>query len=576
MPATSDLISLFNEIADILEINGEQVFRVNSYRRAARSLKDVTEPLAELAARGGLADLPGIGKSMAAKIEEFLSTGKITMHEELCASIPPGLLKLRAIPGMGPKKIALVWKELGVDSLDALRAKIQSGELAKLKGMGEKSVEQIAKGIDFAERSGDRTPLGVAWTLADEILAALRKITGVRRAEAAGSLRRGCETIGDVDILCESENGAAVIEVFTKLPQAVRVLAAGETKGSILVERRGGGELQIDCRVVPRESYGTALQYFTGSKEHNVRLRELAVRKKFKLNEWGLFSGDKAVAGEKEEDVYKKLGLPWIPPELREDRGELELKESPRLIELSDIRGDLHMHTTASDGTMSAAEMADAASKRGYEYIAITDHSRSSAIANGLTIDRMWRQIEKIRALNKDHKTITVLIGCECDILADGKLDYPDSLLAACDLVVASVHAAQRQDRAKITARVLKAMENPYVTILGHPTGRLINKREPMDLDMAAVVKQAAKTHTILEINSSWQRLDLNDLHARMARDAGVMVAINTDSHAAIQMEQMKFGVTIARRAGLEAKQVLNTLPLPSVRKRIARKRNGE
>lgn len=576
MPATSDLISLFNEIADILEINGEQVFRVNSYRRAARSLKDVTEPLAELAARGGLAELPGIGKSMAAKIEEFLSTGKVAMHEELRATIPAGLLKLRAIPGMGPKKIALVWKKLGVDSLDALRAKIQSGELAKLKGMGDKSVEQIAKGIDFAERSGDRTPLGVAWTLADEILAVIRKVEGVRRAEVGGSLRRGCETIGDVDILCQSDDGAKVIAAFTRLPQAVRVLAAGDTKGSILVDRRGGGQLQVDCRVVPKESFGAALQYFTGSKEHNVRLRELAGKKKLKLNEWGLFSGDKAIAGEKEEDVYKKLGLPWIPPELREDRGELELKESPRLIELSDIRGDLHMHTTASDGTMSAAEMADAASKRGYEYIAITDHSRSSAIANGLTIDRMWRQIEKIRALNKDHKTISVLIGCECDILADGKLDYPDSLLAACDLVVASVHAAQRQDRAKITARVLKAMENPYVTILGHPTGRLINKREPMDLDMVAVVKQAARTHTILEINSSWQRLDLNDLHARMARDAGVMVAINTDSHAAIQLEQMKFGVTIARRAGLEAKQVLNTLPLPSVRKRIARKRGGE
>jgi len=570
-----EIAAVFSQIADLMEISGEDSFRVNAYRRVARTIGDLNDDIAGIASAGKLADLPGVGKSSAAKIEEYLTTGRITVHEELLASVPPGLPALLGIPGLGPKKVALVWRELGVKDLAGLKEAIASGRMAALKGLGEKSVAQIAAGIGFLEKSAGRSPLGLAWPLAEELVAALRGVRGVVRVEYCGSLRRGCETIGDLDLLCEAADGKSVIKAFTSLPQARRVLASGETRGAIIVDRRDGVEIQADCRVVPRESYGAALQYFTGSKEHNVRLRELAVRKKWKLSEWGLFDGDRQIAGRDEESIYRKLGLPFIPPELREDRGELELKTLPPLITLQDIRGDLHMHTSASDGTIDARGMALAAHELGYEYVAITDHSRSSAVANGLSIDRMWRQIEKIRKLNGELKSISVLVGCECDILADGRLDYPDTLLAACDLVIASVHSALRQDRARLTARVLRAMANPFVTILGHPTGRLINRREAMDLDMAKVIEQAAKTGTVLELNASWQRLDLNDRHLRMARDAGVMISINTDSHSTAQLDQMRFGILTARRGWLRPADVLNTLPLPALRKWIARKRGA-
>jgi DNA polymerase (family 10) len=568
-----ELAALFEQIADLLEITGEEAFRVNSYRRVGRTLKDLTGDIEQLARERRLAELPGIGKGSAAKIEEYLSTGKISVHQELLAAVPAGLPALLSIPGLGPKKVALAWKSLGVTSLEELKAVISDGRLAQLKGMGEKSVKQIADGIAFAEKSTGRTPLGVAWPLADELVSALRQLPGVRRVEVAGSVRRGCETIGDLDFLCQSDDGAAVIRAFTTLPQVTRVLAEGQTKGAVLLERRDSGEVQADLRVVPAESFGAALQYFTGSKEHNVRLREIAVKKKWKLNEWGLFDGERRVAGDDEEGIYRKLGLRYIPPEQREDRGEFDADAGGELVALKHIRGDLHMHTTASDGTADALTMARAAQELGYEYVAITDHSRSSAVANGLSVDRMWRQIEKVRKLNGELKSITVLVGCECDILADGRLDYPDSLLAGCDIVVASVHSALRQDRAKVTARVLKAMENPFVTLLGHPTGRLINRREPMDLDMEAVIRQAAATRTALELNASWQRLDLCDRHVRMARDAGVMVCIDTDSHAVVQLAQMRYGVATARRGWLRPADVLNTLPLPALRKWIARKR---
>ncbi len=568
-----ELAAIFNEIADLLEIKGEDGFRTGSYRRAARTLKDLAEDVESLAKEGKLGDLPGIGKSTVEKIDQYLAEGKITKHQELLESVPAGLPALLAIPGMGPKKVALAWNELRVTNLDDLKRVIASGEFAKLKGMGPRSVEQIAAGIEFAAKSSTRTPLGIALPLAEELAEALRAVKGVRRVEVAGSLRRGCETIGDLDLLCEADDGAAVVKCFTGLPQVKKTLASGKTKGSVLVDRRDGGEIQVDCRVVPKESFGAAWQYFTGSKEHNVRLREIAVKKKWKLNEWGLFDGDKQLAGKDEAGIYKKLGAPFVPPEQREDRGELELKEQPPLISLDDIRGDLHMHTNASDGTTDAEALAAAAVERGYEYIAITDHSKSSAVANGLSIERMWRQIERIRELHARHDTVAILVGCECDILADGSLDYPDKLLAACDFVVASVHSAMRQERSKITARVLKAMENPNVTVLGHPTARLINRREPMDLDISAVVAKAAETHTALEINASWQRLDLCDRHVRMAIDAGVKLCINTDAHSVAQLDQMMLGVTTARRGWARPSDVINTFALPSLRKWIAKKR---
>ncbi len=574
----SELSAIFERIGDLLDISGEQVFRVNAYRRAARIVKDLPRDAASMLADGSLAKVDGIGKGLLEKIEQYVKTGKIDLHEELASSMPAGLPGLLDIPGMGPKKVALLWKELKVESADDLKKVIESGAAAKLKGFGEKSVAQIKAGMEFASKSGERTPLGVAWPIAEVIVEQVRKLPGVKRVEVAGSLRRGLETIGDVDILCEAKDGEAVVKAFTSLPGVQRVLAAGDTKGSVVVERPGGSELQIDLRVVPTESFGAALQYFTGSKEHNVRLREMAGKKKWKLNEWGLYDAEgKQIAGKDEAGIYKKFGLPLFPTEIREDRGEFdEAGKLPRLIERSDIRGDFHMHTTASDGTMSAETMAEAAGKLHYEYIAITDHSKSSAIANGLTIDRMWRQINKLRELNKKLRTITILVGCECDILADGSLDYPDPVLAACDLVVASLHSSLRQERAKQTARLIRAMENPYVTIIGHPTGRLINRREGADLDMEEVVKAAARTGTALELNASWQRLDLNDRHVKLARDAGVMMTIDTDSHSPAQLEQMEFGIKIARRGWLRAEDVLNTRPLPTVRKWIARKRSGK
>ncbi|MBK8271116.1 MAG: DNA polymerase/3'-5' exonuclease PolX [Planctomycetes bacterium] len=568
-----DVSAVFDEIADLLEITGEQSFRVNSYRRAARTIKSLTKDIDDLHKAGGLGELPGIGKSMAAKIEEYLTAGHMALHAELMSAVPVELPKLLGISGMGPKKVALAWKELNVTGLDDLKRVIASGEFAKLKGMGAKSVEQIAKGLELLERSSGRTPLGIAWPLADELAEAMRGVEGVRRVEIAGSLRRGCETIGDLDLLCDADDRERVVTAFTRLPQCRRVLASGETKGSILVERRDGGEIQVDCRVVPTESFGAALQYFTGSKEHNVRLREMASKRGWKLNEWGLFEGETRLAGDDEAAIYEKMGVAFVPPEMREDRGEFDLKSAEAMVEIGDIRGDLHCHTTASDGTADAITMAQAACDRGYEYVAITDHSKSSAVANGLTIDRMWRQIEMVKGLNKKLDKITVLVGCECDILADGTLDYPDNVLAACDFVVASVHSSMKQDRDRVTKRVIDAMSNPNVSLLGHPTTRLIGRREPMDLNMEAVVAAAAETGTALELNASWQRLDLCDLHVRMAVEAGVKICIDTDAHSTAQFDQMKFGIATARRGWVKTKDVLNTMPLPSLRKWVAKKR---
>lgn len=572
--ANRELADIFERIADFLDINGEDAFRVNSYRRVARALEDLTEDVADLAAAKRLEEIPGVGKATKEKIEQYVLTGHVALHDELKASMPDGLPALLEIPGMGPKKVGLVWKELGVTNIDELKAAAESGKLATLKGMGAKTAAHIVQGIAFLAQSRGRTPLGLALPLAEELAEWVRRIPKAKRVEIAGSLRRGAETIGDIDLVCESTDGAAVIRAFGKLPLVVRVLAGGDTKGSVIVRRRDGEDVQAQLRVVPKESFGAAWQYFTGSKEHNVRLRGLAKEKGWQLNEWGLMDGEKRLAGAEEQEIYDRLGLKWMPPEVREGNREFEPKALARgLIDRQDIRGDFHMHTTASDGTLTAAEMAAAAAALGYEYIAIADHSKSSTIANGLSVDRMWRQIEKLRKLNEKLDTIAVLVACECDILGDGSLDYPDTILAACDLVVASVHSGMKQERDKNTARVIRAMENPLVTILGHPTGRLLNKREPMDLDMEAIVEAAARTGTALEINASWQRLDLNDRHARLARERGVMLTIDTDAHSAQQLEQMSLGVRTARRAWAAAEDVLNTRPLYAVKQWIAKKR---
>lgn len=576
MTVNKELARVFEQIADLMEIKGEDAFRINSYRRAARAIKDLTEDIAAVAEQGRLQEIAGVGKGTAERITQYLTDGKIAVHEELLAAVPAGLPALLEIPGLGPKKVALVWKELGVETVADLKRVIESGEMARLPGLGETSVKRIAEGLAFLEKSAGRTPMGPAWAVAEVVIAELSKLAGVRRIEVAGSLRRGAETIGDVDIVCQADDGAKTVKAFTELDGVETVLAAGKTKGTVLVGLGDGRQLQVDLRVVPAESFGAALQYFTGSKAHNVRLREIAVKKKWRLNEYGLFDAkEKQLAGREEQGVYAKLGVAFVPPELREDRGELDLDADrlAGLVEFKDIRGDLHVHTTASDGRSTLEQMAAAAARRGYAYLGICDHSKSSAIANGLSIERMERQIEEIRRVNRKLKNIELLVGCECDILAGGKLDYPDELLAECDVVVASIHSGMGQDRAKVTARTIAAMENRYVTLIGHPTGRLLGKREAMDLDMTTVIEAAAATGTMLELNASWQRLDLKDIHARQALEAGVMLSIDTDAHDTEQLDQMRFGVQTARRAWAARTSILNTQTLARLRKALARKR---
>lgn len=577
MSRNGEIARAFDRIADLLEIDGADSFRVNSYRKVSRTLNDTTEDVEALAKTGLLQTLPGVGKGTAQRIEQYLATGHIDVLDELTAKFPPGLHDLLEIPGMGPKKVALVYGQLNVRGMEDLKRVIASGEMAKLPGLGEASVKKIAEGLAFLESSGGRTPLGIALPLAEAIAARVEALDGVDDVAIAGSLRRGAETIGDIDILCTAREGDKVVREFTRFDGVKRVLAGGSTKGSITVGLDENREIQIDLRVVEAASFGAALQYFTGSKEHNVRLRERAQAAGLRLNEYGLFDGERQIAGKKEADIYRKLGLSWIPPELREDRGEFDnLIDADALVTLDDVRGDLHMHTVASDGRSTIGEMADAAKKRGYSYIAICDHSRSSTIANGLSVERMKEHIKSIRAAAKTTKGIEILVGCECDILPDGSMDYPDSLLRECDWVVASIHSAMGpggSGKLDPTRRTLAAMENRYVSAIGHPTGRLINRRAAMELDMTEVVSAAKRTGTFLEINASWQRLDLKDLHARQALSAGVLLVINTDAHHVDQLEQMRFGILTARRAGAAKKQILNCSTPASLWKRIEAKR---
>jgi len=573
----AELARIFDRIADLLEIDGADRFRVNAFRRAGRTIKGHVEDIAKMSAAGRLTELPGVGKGTAARIAQYIETGLIDVLTELEDKLPKGLPDLLDIPGMGPKKVALVHDELGVAGVEDLKRVIESGELETLPGLGKTSALKIREGIAFLETSSGRTPLGEALPLAETLAALLGEMPGVQRIEIAGSLRRGEETIGDVDILCVANSGKDVIAQFTKLDGVERVLAAGETKGSVTLRAGGQRTIQADLRVVPPESFGAALQYFTGSKEHNVRLREMAVRRKWRLNEYGLKDGDKTIAGRDEAGIYKKLGLPLIPPECRQDREEFEPGRAfDDLVTLADIRSDLHMHTVASDGKCSISEMALAAKKLGYTHIAICDHSKSSTIAGGLSIERMWKHIEAIREVNKKTKGIEILVGTECDIMPDGTMDYPDDVLAACDWVVASIHSAMGKSKSKkhtATARTIAAMENPYVCAIGHPTGRIIGRREPMDIDITELAAAAARTYTMLEINATWKRLDLKDLHVRIALDAGVTITINTDAHHTDQFAQMRYGIMTARRGGATKSQIANTLTLAGLRKRIAEKR---
>ncbi|MBN2011538.1 DNA polymerase/3'-5' exonuclease PolX [candidate division KSB1 bacterium] len=553
---------MFNRIADILEIQGESGFKVNAYRRASRVIEELGEDIEQRWQAKTLHELPGIGDALVKKIDEFLSTGTMKKYDEMMASSAAPLVDLLSIQNLGPKTVALMHQKLGVTSIDDIIRVMDNGQLATLPGMGDKKLENIRKGIELFQAGQSRITIGKADKIIQHVLAEFQERMPLPDVTPAGSFRRMKATIGDLDLLVAAENGAEVIDVFVNLPDATEVLAAGDTKGSIRVDKG----IQVDLRVVKKNEFGAALQYFTGSQAHNVKLRGIARKMGLKINEYGVFEGERAVAGADEAGVYQALGLPWIPPELREDRGEIETAQAgdlPDLIEQDNIRGDLHVHTTYSDGHHSIAEMAESARQRGYQYIAICDHSRSAIYANGLSIHRLQQQGNEIDDLNQRFSDFTVLKGCEVDILPDGELDFPNDILATLDIVVASIHSGFTQN---VTQRILKAIENPFVDIIAHPTGRLYTKRDAYNIDLDVVFKKAAETGAALEINSHPMRLDLSDIHTRQAQAHGVAISINTDAHTSDGYDYVKYGIGTARRGWAEAHHVINTFTIDQLR----------
>lgn len=557
-----EMAQIFENVADLLEIKGESVFRVLAYREAAQTIRDLPRDLNAIYAEGKLTELPNIGDTLADKIEEMLTTGELQFQNRLAAEIPLSLVEILHVNGMGPKKTKRFWEELGITTLVELEAAAREGKLRGMSGMGAKSEQKIIDGIEALKRRTDRISIGIALPLAQSILHDLLQLPQAQHGDLAGSLRRYKPTIGDVDILIVSDDAPSIMDAFVKRPDVARILGHGPSKSS--VELLQG--LQVDVRVLPAARYGTALSYFTGSKEHNVALREIALKKGLSLNEHAFSSletGEETTLCATEAEVYEQLGLAWVPPELRENRGEIEVALAgnlPQLIEVSDIRGDLHMHTTWSDGTLSIREMAEAARQRGLSHIVITDHSRSLGVTNGLSIERLMEQQKAIREVDAEMgPDFTVLHGTEMEIKSDGTLDYPDEVLAQLDLVIASLHTSLRQPRDEITQRLLNAVRNPHVDIIGHPRGQLIPEREPADLDMDAIFAAARENDTVLEINANPRRLDLDDIHARRAQELGIKLAINTDAHSAPELELAYYGVATARRGWIRPETVINT-----------------
>jgi DNA polymerase (family X) len=560
-----DIARLFYEMAALLEARDESVFRVRAYQRGAQTLETLTEDVAAIAARGGLTALPAIGRDLAARIEEYLATGRIVQLETLRAERPAGFLTLLEIRGLGPRTARALWEQLGVDSVERLEALCRSKQIIGTAGIREKTCQNILEGIERWRRGRARTPLSTARAIAEHIGAALRARGGVEQLEVAGSLRRLRDTVKDIDLLVTSTEPDRVIRTFTSLPSVAEVMAQGPTKAT--VRHREG--LAVDLRVVEPAAFGAALQYFTGSKEHNVRVREMASRRSLRISEYGVFeeATGARVAGATEEDVYATVGLPWIPPELRENQGEIEAAREgrlPALVTAADIRGDLHAHTDWSDGRHSLERLVAAAESRGYEYIIVSDHSRSLTIAGGLGVDELRAQRAAIRALQPRFR-IRILAGTECDILADGTLDFPDEVLAELDVVLAAVHSRFTQPRAEMTARLVRALGNPWMHVLAHPTGRRLGSREPYDVDLDAVLAAARDHGKAVEINASPERLDLSDLHARRAAALGVPVAVSTDTHDLREMDNLSLGLGVARRAWLGPGQVLNARPLDAL-----------
>jgi DNA polymerase (family 10) len=571
----ADIALVFGEIADLLEIQGANPFRIRAYRNAARIVGELGRELSRAVAAGeDLTRLPGIGEDLAGKIRELVSTGRCQMLEKLHRDLPPAIGELLHVPGLGPKRVRTLWHELEIQTAEQLCRAARDGRIRALPGFGEKTELNILRAVEARAGHIRRFKLATAAQYADALAAHLRQVPGVDQVAVAGSFRRARETVGDVDILVTAQAGSRVMDRFTGYDEVTEVLSAGPTRASVLL--RCG--LQVDLRVVEAASYGAALCYFTGSKAHNIVIRRLGQEMGLKINEYGVFRGSTRIAGETEESVYAAVGLPWIPPELREDRGEIEAARAgrlPRLVELADLRGDLHAHTKATDGHDTLREMALAARARGLSYLAITEHSRRLAMAHGLDPQRLARQCDEIDRLNATLEGIVLLKGIEVDILEDGTLDLPDSALAQLDLVVGAIHSRFDLPRSRQTERILRAMDNPHFTILAHPTGRMIESRPPYDVDMLRIVRQARARGRFLELNAHPERLDLLDTYCMMAKEEGVAVAVSSDAHSALDFDNLRFGIGQARRGWLSAGDVLNTRTLPQLRRLLASTRRG-
>jgi DNA polymerase (family 10) len=567
----ADIAAVFEEIADRLEIQGANPFRIRAYRNAARTLAELPQDARALLAKGDdLTRLPGIGEDLAAKVREIVETGHASLLERLRRELPPAVTELLHIPGLGPKRVKALYHDLEVQTVEQLYRAARDGRIRALPGFGEKTELNILQAVEAHASQTRRFKLAVAAQYAGALVAFLEAIPGVGQVTVAGSFRRMRETVGDLDILVTAGAGSAVMQRFTAYDEVAEVLSAGATRASVVLK----SGLQVDLRVVDSKCYGAALQYFTGSKAHNIAVRRMAQKLGLKVNEYGVFRGDQLVAGGDEASVYQSVGLPWIPPELREDRGEIEAAHGgrlPRLVELSDLRGDLHAHTKATDGHDSLREMAKAARAMGLEYLAITEHSRHLAVAHGLDPQRLARQCEEIDRLNPELDGITLLKGIEVDILEDGSLDLPDDVLARLDLVVGAVHSQFHLSRAKQTERILRAMDHPHFTLLAHPGGRLIDRRDPYDVDMLRIIRHAKQRGCFLELNAHPERLDLLDSHCQMAKEEGVLVSVNSDAHSSLDFANLKYGVGQARRGWLEKDDVLNTRPLGALRRLLER-----
>lgn len=572
MPVSNNEVAqIFNKVAALLEIEGENPFKIRAYRNAAITIENLPHNASMMVEKNeDLTELPGIGRDLADKIKNIVKTGELELLTELENKFPPGLSKLMDVPGLGPKKVKKLYDALNVQNLDDLARAADEKKIRSLPDFSVKTEEHIAGEVKKIKNEYNRIKLSVADQYTLPLVEYLKKDKNIKNIDIAGSYRRRMETIGDIDILVTCDNNLGIMDKFVNYDNVDETLSKGETRSSVILK----SGIQVDIRVVPKKSYGAALLYFTGSKSHNIHIRKIAKQNGWKVNEYGIFEGDNFIAGVNEEEIYEKLGLSYIVPELRENRGEIEAAEKgtlPKLIELKDIKGDLHTHTNATDGKNSLEEMVEAAQEKGYKYIANTEHSKHVSIARGLDVQGMKEQIKKVDEINTKLQKFRVLKGAEMDILEDGSLDLPDSILKELDLVVCSIHYKFNLPRQTQTERVLRAMDNKYFNIFAHPTGRLINERSPYDIDMEQVMKKAKEVGCILELNSHPSRLDLNDIHCKMAKDMGIKIAISTDSHSTGGYDTISYGIGQARRGWLEADDVVNTRNLDELMKLLKR-----